>query len=100
MIKQSQGSKTVQFVNRSIATLWILKKLWLWTKIKHIVVQILASDHRAYKLMSQHGRIRGWFPVDELNSVSNHVNLGKDILIEPKYKASKEVIVPFSVVVA
>jgi hypothetical protein len=50
--------------------------------------------------MSQHGRIGGRFPVDKLNSVSSHVNLGNNILLEPEYKAGKEVIVPFSVVVA
>ena len=60
----------------------------------------MISDHGAYKLMSQHSRIGGRFPADELNSVSNHVNIGDDILMEPEYKAGKEVIVPFSVVVA
>ena len=50
--------------------------------------------------MSQHGRIGGRFPANELNSVSSHVNIGNNILLEPEYKAGKEVIVPFSVVVA
>jgi len=50
--------------------------------------------------MSQHGRISGRFLANKLNSVSSHVNLGNNIPLEPEYKASKEVIVPFSVVVA
>jgi hypothetical protein len=50
--------------------------------------------------MSRHGRIGSRFPANELNFVSNRMNLGDDILIEPEFKASKEVIVPFSVVVA
>jgi hypothetical protein len=100
MIKQSQGNQVVQFVDGSIATLWIPKKLRLRTEMERIAVRILASDHGAYKLMSQHGRIGGRFPADELNSVSNHVNLGDNIPMEPEFKAGKEVIVPFSVVVA
>jgi hypothetical protein len=50
--------------------------------------------------MSRHSRIGGRFPANKLNFVSNHMNLGEDILIEPEYKAGKEVIVPFLVVVA
>jgi hypothetical protein len=50
--------------------------------------------------MSRHSRIGGRFPADELNSVSNHVDLGDDMPMEPEFKAGKEVIVPFSVVVA
>lgn len=68
--------------------------------MERIAVRILASDYRAYKFMSRHGRINGWFPANKLNSVSNHVNLGDDIPIEPEFKAGKEVIVPLSVVVA
>jgi hypothetical protein len=100
MIKQSQGNQDVHFVNGLIATLWIPKKLRLRTEMERIAVRILASNHGAYKLMSQHGRISSRFPADELNSVGNHVNLGNDIPMEPEFKAGKEVIVPFSVVVA
>jgi hypothetical protein len=100
MIKQSQGSQEAHFIDGSIATLWIPKKIQLQTEIERIAVRILSSNHRAYKLMSQHSRISGRFPADELNSVGNHVNLGNDIPMEPEFKAGKEVIVPFSAVIA
>jgi hypothetical protein len=102
MIKQSQGqsNSSVHFINRSIATLWIPQKLRLWTESERLLVQILLYDHRAYKLVSQHGRIGSRFLANKLNSVSSYVNLGNNIPLEPEYKASKEVIVPFSVVVA
>jgi hypothetical protein len=50
--------------------------------------------------MSQHGRIGSRFLANKLNSVSSHMNLGNNILPKPEYKAGKEVIVPFLVVVA
>ena len=68
--------------------------------MKRIAVRILSSNYGAYKLMSQHSRISGRFPADELNSVGNYVNLSDDIPMEPEFKAGKEVIVPFSAVVA
>ena len=45
--------------------------------------------------MSQRSRISGWFPANELNSVSNYVNLGDDIPIETEFKAGKELIISF-----
>jgi hypothetical protein len=68
--------------------------------MERLAVRILACDHRAYKLMSQHGRISGRFAADELNPVNNRLDLGRDIPMEPEYQAGKEVIVPFSKVVA
>jgi hypothetical protein len=50
--------------------------------------------------MSQHSRISSRFLANKLNFVSNYINLGDDILIEPKFKDSKEVIVLFLVIVA
>jgi hypothetical protein len=68
--------------------------------MERLVVQILACDYEVYKLMLQHGRISGRFAADQLNLVNNRLDLGRDILMEPEYQASKEVIVPFSKVVA
>ena len=68
--------------------------------MERIVIQILSSNYRAYKLMSQHSRISSRFPANKLNSIGNYMNLGDDILMEPEFKAGKEVIVPFLVVIA
>jgi hypothetical protein len=102
MIKQSQNSRVVDFTDGSIATLRIHPKLRLKTESERLAVRILACDHGQYKLMSRHGRISGRFQGDELNEVnSNSVDiLGGDILMEPEYKAGKEVIIPLSLAVA
>jgi hypothetical protein len=50
--------------------------------------------------MLQHSRIFSQFAADELNPVNNHLDLGRDILMEPEYQAGKEVIVPFFKVIA
>jgi hypothetical protein len=86
-----------QFIDGSIVTLWIPKKLRLRTEAERLTVRILSCDYRAYKLMSQHGRIGGRFQASELNSVSNR---GYDIPLEAEYISGKEVVVPLSVVVA
>ena len=103
MIKQSQKNRhVVDFVDGAIATLRILPKLRLKTENERLAVRILACDHGQYKLMSQHGRISGRYPADDLNEVNKRLmeTLGGDILMEPEYRASKEVIVPLSKVVA
>jgi len=52
--------------------------------------------------MSWHGRIFGRFPANDLNEVDSRLieTLGSSILMEPEYKAGKEVVVPFSTAVA
>jgi hypothetical protein len=54
--------------------------------------------------MSQHRRIAGRFQGDQLNKVGEDLGegevLGRDIPIEPEYKASKEVLISFSAAVA
>jgi hypothetical protein len=54
------------------------------------------------KLMPWFSRISSRFPADDLNEVDNRLieTVGSSIPMEPEYRAGKEVIVPFSVVVA
>ena len=103
MIKQSQNnSRVVEFADGAIATLRIPPKLRLRTENERLAVRILAFDHGQYKLMSQHGRISGRFPANDLNEVDSQLieTLGGSIPMEPEYKAGKEVVIPFSAAVA
>jgi hypothetical protein len=105
MIKQSQQNlRVVEFKDREIATLQINQHYHLRTESKRIAVKILDSKHRQFKVMSWHRRIAGQFQGDQLNKVGEDLSegkvLGKDILIEPKYKASKEVLISFLAAVA
>jgi hypothetical protein len=103
MIKQSQNNcPVVDFVDGAIATLRIPPKLRLRTENERLAVRVLACDHGQYKLMSWYRRISGRYPADDLNEVNEQLieTLGGDIPIEPEYRAGKEVIVPFSRVVA
>jgi hypothetical protein len=103
MIRQSQNkSRVVEFADGAIATLRIPPKLRLRTENERLAVRILAFDHGQYKLMSQHGRVSGRFPADDLNEVDGRLmeTLGSSIPMEPEYKAGKEVVVPLSTAVA
>jgi hypothetical protein len=102
MIKQSQNSFVVDFIDGLITTLRVHPKLRLKTKGERLAVRILACDHGQCKLMSCYGRISSRFQSDELNEVnSNSLGiLGGDIPMELEYKAGKEVIIPLSLAVA
>ena len=94
MVKQSRAHGVItEFEDGDIATLLIPPKMRLRTESKRLLVRILLGDHGWYKVMSQHGRISGRWPVKELNKVNDDLIelLGSNILIEAEYKARKEV---------
>jgi hypothetical protein len=74
----------------------------LKTESKRLPVRILLGDHGRYKVMSQHGRISGRWPTEELNKVSDGLIelLGSSILMEAEYKAGKEVQIQLTKAVA
>jgi hypothetical protein len=76
----------------AIATLKIPIKMRLKTESERLPIRIVLGDHRQYKLMSQHGRLVGRWPADELNEVDDSLDkhLGASIPMEPAYKAGKE----------
>ena len=103
MVKQSQASRVItEFEDGDIATLVIPSKMRLKTKSKRLLVRILSGDHGQYKVMSQHGRISGRWPAEELNKVGDDLIelLGSNILLEAEYKASKKVQIQLTKVVA
>jgi hypothetical protein len=103
MVKQSQTYSVItKFEDRDIATLLILPKMRLKTKSKQLPVWILSGEHDQYKVMSQHSRISGRWPAEELNKVGDDlINLlGGNILMEAEYKAGKEVQIQLTKAVA
>jgi hypothetical protein len=63
---------------------------------------VLLGEHDQHKVMSQHSRISGRWPAEELNKVGNDlINLlGSNILMEAEYKAGKEVQIQLTKAVA
>jgi hypothetical protein len=103
MVKQSKThGHVVEFEDGAIATLKIPIKMRLKTKSERLPVRVLSGDHGQYKLMSQHGRLVGRWPADELNEVDDSLveHLGASIPMEPAYKAGKEVTVQLAKAVA
>jgi hypothetical protein len=103
MVKQSQAHGVItEFKDGDIATLLIPPKMRLKTESKRLPVRILSGDHGQYKVMSQHGRISGRWPAEELNKVSEDLIelLGGTIPMEAEYKAGKEVQVQLTKAVA
>jgi hypothetical protein len=103
MVKQSQThGRIVEFEDGAIATLKIPIKMRLKTESERLPVRILSGDHGQYKLMSQHRRLVGRWPADELNEVDDSLveHLGASIPMEPAFKAGKEVTVQLAKAVA
>jgi hypothetical protein len=103
MVKQSQShGHIVEFEDGAIATLKIPIKMRLKTESERLLVRVLLGNHGQYKLMSQHSRLVGRWPADELNEVDDSLIeiLGAFIPMEPEYKAGKEVTVQLSKAVA
>jgi hypothetical protein len=94
MVKQSQANgDDINYEDGDIATLAIPPQMRLKTESKRLPVRILSGDHGRYKLMSQHGRIAGRWPTEDLNEVGGDLVdvLGGNIPTEAEYKAGKEV---------
>ena len=103
MVKQSQAYGVVtEFEDGDIATLLIPPKMRLKTESKRLPVRILSGEHDRYKVMSQHGRVSGRWPAEELNKVSDELIdlLGGNIPMEAEYKAGKEVQIQLTKAVA
>jgi hypothetical protein len=91
-----------EFEDGDIATLLIPPKMRLKTESKRLLVWILSGEHDRYKVMSQHGRVSGRWPAEELNKVSDELIdlLGGNIPMEAEYKAGKEVQIQLTKAVA
>jgi hypothetical protein len=103
MVKQSQAHGVVtEFEDGDIATLLIPPKMRLKTESKRLLVWILSGEHDRYKVMSQHGRVSGRWPAEELNKVADELTdlLGGNIPMEAEYKAGKEVQIQLTKAVA
>ena len=91
-----------EFEDGDIATLLIPPKMRLKTESKRLLVWILSGEHDRYKVMSQHGRVSGRWPAEELNKVNDELIdlLGGNIPMEAEYKAGKEVQIQLTKAVA
>ena len=103
MVKQSQSYGVVtEFEDGDIATLLIPPKMRLKTESKRLLVWISSGEHDRYKVMSQHGRVSGRWPTEELNKVGDELIdlLGGNIPMEAEYKGGKEVQIQLTKAVA